>query len=488
MSSNHRERGSAFAVLVASVSLSACAGDEPNGEAWETAASSTTSPADGSGSSGFVDDTSGEPETDTEGPLDDTGSTGDPMEPEPDGPVRYPAGQTHSPITPYVANHLHDIVEQGDGYDDVFMKIGASSTVSSNTLHCFVDDPIELGEHDHLQSTLDFFLAGDAAGTTPFDRETEAARVGHHAGWAISGDPSPIELERTMISPALALVHWGTNDMGWGETYGDALNYFHDNMTVMLDGLIEQGVVPIVFGITRRGDLSSAQRWVQAWNTALRGIAQSRQVPFVDMYHAIDPLRGHGLAGDGLHLEAYPGGACVLDEMGLQHGYNIRNLIALEVLDRTVQVLIDDEPGVDPPMEPMAGTGTSRDPWVIESLPFNDVQNTAVMGESMVDVYAPCDDADESGPELWYRFEVEETTAIRALVLDEDGTDVDLHLVDESATGDGCIARGHHRIETTVEPGVYHFAVDTWADDGVPLSGEFVFVVVECDPGDSSCN
>ena len=60
MSSNHRERGSAFAVLVASVSLSACAGDEPNGEAWETVASSTTSPADGSGSSGFVDDTSGE--------------------------------------------------------------------------------------------------------------------------------------------------------------------------------------------------------------------------------------------------------------------------------------------------------------------------------------------------------------------------------------------------------------------------------------------
>jgi hypothetical protein len=364
--------------------------------------------------------------------------------------------------------------------EDVFMKTGASSTVSHNTLFCFADGPVELGEHDELQPTLDFYLGGDAAGTTPFDRQSEAARVGHHAGWAISGDPSPIDIEVDMLSPRVALVHFGANDMGWGETYGDALVYYHSNMMLLVDGLILEGVVPVLFGITRRGDYASAQRWVATWNATIRGIAQSRQVPFVDLYEAIDWLPGHGLAGDGLHLEAYGGGACILDEEGLQHGYNIRNLVALEVLDRAVAVLEDGAEGLDDPQPPLVGEGTPSAPWQIEGLPFTDVRDTTVQGEPFVDVYPGCNStADES----------EETTRVRAAVLDMEGVDIDVHLVDETASGDGCIERGHHFVEGTLEPGVYHFVLDTWVNnDGVPLAGEFLFVLLECEDDDSACN
>jgi GDSL-like Lipase/Acylhydrolase family len=405
-------------------------------------------------------------------------------------PARYPGGRTHSPITPYVADRMREIALLGpDKLENVFMKTGASSTVSHNTLFCFAEGPVDLGENLWLQTTLDFYLGGDAAGTTPFDRESEAAKGGHHAGWAVSGDPSPVDVEVSMLAPRLALVHFGANDMGWGDTYGDALVYFHSNMMLLVDGLLDEGVVPVLFGITRRGDYASAQRWVDTWNATIRGIAQARQVPFIDLYHAIDGLPGHGLASDGLHLEAYGGGACILDEEGLEHGYNLRNLVALEGLDRAVAVLEDGVDGLDEPEPRLAGDGTPDAPWVIDRLPFTDVRDTAVDGRPFVDAYPGCDTtADESGPELWYRLEVVESVRIRAAVLDMEGVDIDVHLVDEAADGDGCIERGDHFVEETLEPGTYHFALDSWVSNGTPLAGEVLFVLLECADDDSACN
>ncbi len=460
------------------------------GAAWsESGVGGDTGSSGGEASEGSQ--TEGEDESGTTGDEDRSGEIVQPsMPPPPYEPARYPGHRTHSPITPYVADRMREIALLGpDKLGDVFMKTGASSTVSKNTLFCFADGPVDLGAHQHLDPTLQFFLGGDAAGTTPFDRESEAARGGHHAGWAISGDPSPIEIEVDMLSPSVALVHFGANDMGWGDTYGDALLYFHSNMMLLVDSLTLEGVVPVLFGITRRGDYASAQRWVDTWNATIRAVAQARQVPYVDLYTAIDPLPGHGLAGDGLHLEAYGGGACLLTEDGLQHGYNVRNLLALAVLDRSVAVLEEGLPGLEEPDPPLAGDGTATAPWPIAALPFTDVRDTSVEGTPYVDVYPGCESvADESGPELWYRLEVEETVRVRAAALDMEGVDIDVHLVDETASGEGCIERGDHFVEETLEPGTYHFVLDTWVNDGTPLAGEVLFVLVECADGDSSCN
>lgn len=445
-----------------------------------TSSDGSAASADSSGSSGESDATTGDTSSDLPPPP----------EPLPYEPARYPGGVTHSPITAYVADQMREIRLLGpDKASDVFMKAGASSTVSSNTLFCFADGPVELGEHAHLQGTLDFYLGGDAAGTTPFDRHSEAAESGQHAGWAIFGNPSPIELEVSLVSPSVALVHFGANDMGWGANYNESLVHYHWTMMLLVDGLILEGVVPVLFGITRRGDSGLAQRWVDTWNATTRAIAQSRQIPYVDLYGPIDVLPGHGLAGDGLHLEAYGGGACILDEAGLQHGYNVRNLVALEGLDRAVAVLEDGVDGLDEPQPRLQGEGTPEAPWVIEALPFTDARNTAMEGAPFVDVYPGCDStSDESGPELWYRLDVAETTRVRAVVLDMEGVDIDIHLVDESASGDGCLARGNSFVQATLEPGTYHFALDTWVSDGTPLAGEVQFVLVECADDDSSCD
>lgn len=403
------------------------------------------------------------------------------------GPELYPAGRVHSPVTAHVAARLEEIVASSPSSPaDVFMKVGGSSTVSRSTLFCFDGDAVDLAAHDELEETLAFYLGGDAAGTSPFARESLAAEVGRSASWAISGDPSPMASEIAAVDPRVALVHYGTNDMGGGATYESALVAFYGNLGALVEGLEAQGIVPILFGITRRGDSDAAQHWVSAFNATIRATAQRLQTPFVDLYFAIDPLEGHGLSGDGLHLEAYDEGACVLDDAGLEHGYNVRNLVALEALDRVRRMAFDDAPPFDDPGPRLEGDGDAGSPWRIDALPFAHTADTTA-GARLVDAYPACgSDADESGPELVYRLELDAPRRIRAIVLDRDGVDVDLHLL--ASEGDECIARGHHTVEAALDAGSYSLVVDSWVGaDGIERAGEYTLVVVECDDDDEAC-
>ncbi len=429
-----------------------------------------------------------EAEPDTSEAETDTGETG---EEQPYLPALYPGDRVHSPITPYVIDSLLAIRELApERPDDVFMKVGASSTVSMNTLYCFALDLVDLDVHEgELGPTLDYFLNGEAADTTPFDRVTLAAQVGKSAGWAISGSPSPVEQELAAIEPSLALIHYGANDMQMGATYASALPGYYENMSDLLDLMIAQGIVPAVFGLSRRLDQPGADDWVQTYNAVGRALAQARQIPFLDLRLALEDLPSYGLSGDGLHLEADPAGACLLDPIGLDHGYNVRNLIALELLDRLRATLIEGGDNLESePVAWLAGAGTLDDPLLIERLPFADTRDTSESTSSELDLYSGCMyAADESGPEYVYRLELSEPKRVRALVLDRDGVDIDIHLLDASASEAGCLQRDDFLLATTLEPGVYYFALDTFVGD-VEQVGEYTFVLLECEPGDPDCD
>jgi hypothetical protein len=433
------------------------------------------------------------------GDGDGDGDTGDgdgdgDGEPDPYEPPLYPGDRVHSPINAFVRDSLASIRALAPSApEDVFMKVGASSTVSQSTLYCFADDIVDLDIHeDTLGPTLDFFLLGDAGSSTPFDRDTLAAQVGQSAGWAITGMPSPIDQERAAINlegPSLALIHYGTNDMQQGVTYASALPGYHANMSDLLDLLIDAGIVPIVFGISRRMDSESADLWVQSYNAVARALAQARSIPFIDLRLALEPLPGHGISGDGLHLESFPDGPCIFSPEGLTHGYNVRNLIALEMLDRMRHALVLGE-DIGDSISHLHGLGDLDDPLLIESLPFADSNSTVDGPSLMLDVYSGCGSlADESGPEQIYRLELAAPTPIRAMVLDRVGIDIDIHLLDDSGSEQGCLARDDFMIERTLAPGTYYFSLDTYVDgQGVEQSGEYTFVVLACEAEDSDCS
>lgn len=414
------------------------------------------------------------------------------------GATRYPHTETRSPITASVKARMAAIAaNDATRDDDVFMKVGASGTVSTNLLFCFAGESqpqytLDLGGRDALQATIDFFRAGvigaGADATTPFDRVTKAALVGRTASWVIAGDPSPLTTETLAANPRFAFVNYGTNDMGLASTYQAALFPFYDNMTKLLDQLEAGGIVPIVSGLNPRGDIAQAARLVPTWDVVTRAMAEERQLPYLSLYLMSEPLANHGLLSDGLHGNVMVDGdgkvqPCNFSPAGLQFNYDVRNLASIDALDRVKRVVLDGEAATDVAPPAVAGKGTAAAPFVIDALPFSH-SGTTTGAESAIDSYPGCGTQDESGPEVHYRLTLPAQTAVRVLVFDRGTVDVDVHLL----AGASCTERNDRIIERTLLAGEHDIVVDSFVSGGVSHEGKYLLVVVACEPGDTSCD
>jgi hypothetical protein len=413
----------------------------------------------------------------------------------------YQSDRIQSPVTASVAEHMRAISALNPAHqEDVFMKVGASSTVSAYHLYCFADDEIALDGRDSLWTPIDYYIQGNAndfageGSLTPFDRDTYAAESGRTAVWAMDGTPSPVDQEIESINPSAAIVHYGTNDMGMGTTYLSAMWNFYDSYTALVDHMTTQGILPILVGINARGDSANADLWVPTYNAVIRGIAQARQIPFLDLHLAMNPLPDRGLASDGIHNNIYVLDGwtrpCHFTPEGLQFGHNLRNMITLESLDRVRQVMDDEVESLDASTDPLIGDGSSSWPFVINQLPFTHQADTTHSPHRNLNEYLGCfATQDESGPEYLYRFEIEEETPVRILVLDSGEVDVDVHILSNTISEEACLIRDHQDIQGILQPGHYTLALDTYVSgDGEEMAGEYMIVVLTCEEDDTDCS
>lgn len=422
----------------------------------------------------------GDAALDAEPPPDAAPDMADPPDPPAEGPARYLAGRLHSPLTPWVRDQLRAIRARDPArQDDVFAKIGDSITVSGSFLECFAGANVQLAGRDFLGDTINFFLGGDAAGGNPYTRESLAATVGWSAISALRGDPSPIDRELAALDPRFAVVMFGTNDI-----QRNNITAYADEMLDIVDLLLSQGVIPLLSSIPPRGDSAAADAQVPAYNAIVRGIAEGRQVPFVDLEMALRPLPNYGLAGDRLHGSTYQSGGrylpCAFTEAGLQHGYNWRNLLTIEALHRVVGSVLGEVAPPDAPSPPRVGTGTPEDPLVIDALPYTHLADTREAPSDAFDAYPGCNaPQNEGGPEYVYRLDLDRPTTVRAMVFDRGTVDIDIHLLGGPDPA-RCLDRDHNGFEASLEAGTWYFALDTFMGaDGQPDAGEFLFVLVQ---------
>jgi GDSL-like Lipase/Acylhydrolase family len=405
----------------------------------------------------------------------------------PGGTTRYPHDAVSSPITPSVAASLRAIAARGAHREEVFMKVGASGTVSTNLLHCFAGLPeytLDLDGRTDLQPTIDFFRGGRIDATTPFDRVTLAASVGKSAVWAITGSPSPLAGEMAAADPRYAFINYGTNDMELGSTYDRALFAFWDNFSTLLDQVEDAGIIPLVTGLNPRADSAAAALWVPTFDALTRAVAEARQVPYFSLELATSPLPAMGLGPDGLHGNVYTvnGAAqpCVFTPDGLAFNYNVRNLASLRMLD-SARLLGAPDADVLPPI---AGDGSDANPFVVDRLPFSHAFDTR-MGESARDRYPACDQGqDESGPERSYRLELAQPIPLRLFVFARGTVDVDVHLLDEAGA---CLARNDRMLAQTLPAGRYTVVVDSFVSPGTAHSGAYLLLMMPCAAADTSC-
>jgi hypothetical protein len=422
-----------------------------------------------------------------------SGGLPDAASPAPVGPTRYPGDAVFSPVTQAVADRLRSIAEKNTRpKNDVFIKVGDSHSVSQHFLHCFAGEPpyqLDLDGRDALLASIEFFRAGPAAGTTPFDRNSLAASVGKSANWPLAGSPTPLSEELTATNPRFAFVSFGSNDMQFGLSFESAIFPFYRNMMAIFDALEEKGVVPIVTGLPPRGDPTAAL-WAETYDAATRGMAEARQIPYFSVYLANKDLPEQGLVSDGLHENVYVASTpqpCVFSPAALEYGYNVRNLRSLERLDVVKRVVIDRQLPPDSPPAALEGEGTAQAPFVIDTLPFTHFADTST-GEKTIAAYPGCNATqDESGPERFYSFTLREATTVRILLFDRSGVDVDLHLLSGARSGESCVARADRSIQRTLAAGTHTIVVDTFTSDGSEHSGAYLLLLVRCEAGDSEC-
>lgn len=448
------------------------------------------------------------------------------VNPQPAGsfPVHYPTDRTQSPITPYVVSRMKQIAAQGSGLNPrVFMKVGDSITANSNFLNCFTDELPwsateetyrSLGGRDELAQTITYFSTTVGADNA-FERDSSAAYPGWGAGNVVEGNPTPLDQEIDAIHPQVAIVMYGTNDLGIGGSSDPStdqykFSYYPGEMMELVDRMMERGVVPLLMTIPPRVDYPRYALLTPAYNLIVRGIAEAKQIPLIDYYRLLAPLDdyNYGIGDDGMHPTYYgipdpnswPALACNLTDPALNYGYNVRNLVALTALERARQVFDEDVEYLDvadpTQMITFTGSGAAADAFDIDHLPFTDMRDIKLSTNASLSDYSGCDGApDKPGPENVYRLVLTAPTRLRAFVAghivpeqDRNPYELSLHLLEASPTGAACIQSHEVLINGTLQPGTYYLSVDTTSISGNFGTGEYFFGVMECAAGDAACD
>jgi hypothetical protein len=278
------------------------------------------------------------------------------------------------PLDEATAAHVRAIVQAGrlrGRRPNVVGLVGDSITIDHSFLRPFAvgaSMKVALSPEVHSALATDDthtildVLRGTGGSDESYDSflAPRAAKVGARIPWALSYNASmhasPVDDLVSSVSPAYAVVMYGTNDAEWYLLSPDALaKEFGDALRSLVDAIESRGVVPILTTIPKhartkrfpdcpeRGGGGSNLRFAIQTNVVsatIAAVACERALPLIDYRYAIDPLLDHGVGADGVHPTLYRLGAGVLDDDGLECGYNVRNFVTLRMVKLVRDVAI----------------------------------------------------------------------------------------------------------------------------------------------------
>ncbi len=246
-----------------------------------------------------------------------------------------------------VIENIRTIFQTGQGlgnHRDVFSKVGDSITANPFFLAPIADANYNLGDHQSLHRPIRYFTGNAREGRDSFSNLSLAAAVGWSTdaplnprfadpAWCQAGEV-PLVCEYRLVKPAVALMMYGTNDVGFFD-----LATYEGNLVEMVRTSIEMGVIPVLSTIPVR--LGYEERVIE-FNAIVKRVAARFEVPLWDYGAALDDIVGFGLARDGVHPSLPPGGVETVmhfDNANLNYGFVIRNLTALQMLDAIVRAI-----------------------------------------------------------------------------------------------------------------------------------------------------
>jgi len=250
-------------------------------------------------------------------------------------PTLDPAAWMSMPVIPgSVSERTLEIYAAGQALGNdphAFSRMGDCDSQPFSFLGDFDEGPgaYVLGDdYAYLQVVIDYFQGS-------YGRTGVVAKDGFSTASALSplwADPDLCEVNETPLAcevrlhkPAFMLILLGTNDYHVPER-------FERNMPVILDFLVQNGVVPIL--ATKADNLESDH----SINEAIAMLAYEYQVPLWNYWLAVQSLPNHGIRTDNNYTPTHPGFEDHLpndftDPWKMTFGFPIRNLTALQMLD-----------------------------------------------------------------------------------------------------------------------------------------------------------
>ena len=411
-------------------------------------------------------------------------------------PVLYTPDRVLSPMDATIVQRMKNIAANGSGLrKPVFMKVGDSNSLLSyqGFVNCFnglIDSlgtrsgflwPIDLDGRDSLASTILYFRSARIGPDSPYGRNSTSVIVGSKAGDHLSG-PSPTLLRELDTTKAqFAIVMFGSNDIQGA--LPSNIEPYEAGMRAIADTLIAHGVIPIY---TTMPHASAYPNTVPSFAAVARAIAQGRQFPLIDLNMATRSLGNQGLA-DPVHLSTKGSfEACQFSEAkgDLQFGMNTRNLITMQMLHRIKKSFIDGGQAPDANVARLQGDGSPGNPFLIDTLPYVDMRDVRKSARDAVGRYACTGSQPAPGKEYLYRLILKQRTAIRVLVLDAQANAVNVNLL-STPNPNACLKSASRMIETTIDAGTYHIAVD---GNSAGAGAEYTLAVTACVAGDGACS
>jgi hypothetical protein len=154
---------------------------------------------------------------------------------------------------------------------------------------------------------------------TPFAADSGACTAGE----------TPLSCEFRITQPAAVLISVGANDVLSG---GD-INAFRASLTQAIQIAHDSGVMPILMTLPPRLDGAVTPDQTRMYNEAIIDVANSAQVPVINIWRAVNSLPDNGLSG-GTALSVSPNGAGDLTEAAVStYGLSAANWATLQTLN-----------------------------------------------------------------------------------------------------------------------------------------------------------
>lgn len=225
---------------------------------------------------------------------------------------------------------------------DVFTTIGDSNTTNGDFLQPIGLDggeQCQWGEYEPLRATVDFFsVSPDGEDANSFTHESIAAFRGFTTTavldpfWATDarceGGESPLLCEYRVARPSVAVIMLGGRDV-----LALTADAYRQSMTEIVEISILRGVIPLLTTFVVLEERADVYPLSLEMNMALLDIAQSAQIPLINLWAAARDLPDHGIGPDRSHLKARVGDFCNFDGAEAELGGTLRNLLTLQALD-----------------------------------------------------------------------------------------------------------------------------------------------------------